>query len=88
MQTWSSVRAVLASVDAELEETKRALRDAKEQLSVAHADNDQHRKKLRALEIEVTESRGVVAEARARLQDAADVLDSGKGRVEESAELL
>jgi hypothetical protein len=88
IEAWSTVRTALASVGQELQDTKRSLRDTKEQLSVAHADNDQQQRSVRALETEVAESRALVAEARARLQDAADALDSGAHTIEESAELL
>jgi len=88
VETWGSLRAALGNVDAELEETKRALRETKEQLSVAHADNDQYRKRVRALEGELEESRELVAQARTRLQEAAELLEAGPTQIEPSAELL
>jgi hypothetical protein len=88
VQTWSSVRSALGSIGDELEETKRLLRESKEQLSVAHADNDQLGKRVRALETEVAESRTLVSDTRARLRDAAEALDLGATKIEESADLL
>jgi MshEN domain len=88
VQTWSSLRAMLADVHTEFEETKRALRETKEQLSVAHADNDQYRKRVRMLEGELAESRELVTQARTRLQEAAVLLETDPTQVEASAELL
>ena len=88
MGVWSSVRNTLAGIGAELEEAKRAAREAKEQLSVAHAENDQHLNRVRALEAELNDSRALVASAKARLQDAAQLLLGGASTSEESHELL
>lgn len=88
MGVWSSVRNTLAGIGAELEEAKRAAREAKEQLSVAHAENDQHLNRVRALEAELNESKALVASAKARLQDAAELLLGGASPSEESHELL
>ncbi len=88
VETWSALRGALAGVHAEFEETKRVLREVKEQLSVAHADNDQYRKRARTLEGELAESREVVSQARARLQEAADLLEADPTQVAESADLL
>jgi Type II secretion system (T2SS), protein E, N-terminal domain len=88
MGVWTSVRNTLAGIGAELEETKRAAREAKEQLSVAHAENDQHLNRVRALEAELTDSKALVASAKARLQDAAELLLGGASSSEESHELL
>lgn len=71
---WSGLRASLQAIGTELDESRRSLRDAKERLSVAHAENDQHQRRIHALEAEVAESRAQVEEARLRLQDAADAL--------------
>lgn len=84
--TWNALRGSLAGVADELEETKKLLREAKEALSVSHAENDQHQRRVRALETEVAESRALVVETRARLQDAADALDSGVARIETPAD--
>jgi type II secretion system (T2SS) protein E len=88
MGVWTSVRNTLAGIGAELEETKRAAREAKEQLSVAHAENDQHLNRVRALEAELNDSKALVASAKARLQDAAELLLGGASSSEESHELL
>jgi Type II secretion system (T2SS), protein E, N-terminal domain len=88
MGVWSSVRNTLAGIGAELEEAKRAAREAKEQLSVAHAENDQHLNRVRALEAELNDSQALVASAKARLQDAAQLLLGGASTSEESHELL
>jgi MshEN domain len=88
VETWASLRAALASSHAEFEETKRALREVKEQLSVAHADNDQYRKRVRMLEGELAESREAVTQARAHLRDAADLLEADSTQLQESTELL
>ena len=88
MGVWSSVRNTLAGIGAELEEAKRAAREAKEQLSVAHAENDQHLNRVRALEAELNDSHALVASAKARLQDAAQLLLGGASTSEESHELL
>jgi hypothetical protein len=88
MGVWTSVRNTLAGIGAELEEAKRAAREAKEQLSVAHAENDQHLNRVRALEAELNESQALVASAKARLQDAAQLLLGGASASEESHELL
>lgn len=88
MGVWTSVRNTLTGIGAELEEAKRAAREAKEQLSVAHAENDQHLNRVRALEAELSESKALVASAKARLQDAAELLLGGASTSEESHELL
>jgi MshEN domain len=88
IETWTSLRAALASIHAEFEEAKLSLREVKEQLSVAHADNDQYRKRVRMLEGEVAESREAVVQARARLQEAADLLEADPTQLQESPELL
>src|SRR5262249_18559225 len=71
---WPHLRAAVRALHDELEETKRSLRDAKEQLSVAHADNDQHQRLLDAQETELAQSRALVTEARLRLKEAAEAL--------------
>ena len=83
---WSGIRAVLATADDEVDALRRSLRETKEQLSVAHAENDQYHRRLRALEAEVADGRAVVAEARRRLQDAADALDGGTGELAASSD--
>lgn len=88
VESWSVLRAALADMHAELEETKKALRDVKEQLSVAHADNDQYRKRARTLEGELAESRELVTQARTRLQEAAELLEADPTQLAEPAELL
>jgi hypothetical protein len=87
LAVWGPVRSTLASIGAELEEAKRAAREAKEQLSVAHAENDQHLNRVRALEAELEESKALAAAAKARLQNAAELLLGGASS-EESHELL
>jgi MshEN domain len=88
VETWSALRTSLASVHTEFEDTKRALREAKEQLSVAHADNDQYRKRVRTLEGELAESRELVTQARARVHEAAELLESDPTQLREAADLL
>jgi hypothetical protein len=85
---WSDLRAALATPDDELEGLRRSLRETKEQLSVAHAENDQHQRRVRALETELAESRALIADARLRLQDATEALEGGGDRIATSRELL
>jgi Type II secretion system (T2SS), protein E, N-terminal domain len=87
METWSSVRAALANVDGELEDTKRQVRETKEQLSVAHAENDQHLNRVRALETELAESRSLLNDARGHLRDAFQALEGTPSPVTEPQEL-
>lgn len=88
VESWSAVRTALAGIHAEFENTKKALRDAKEQLSVAHADNDQYRKQIRTLEGELAESRELVGQARTRLQEATELLEADPTQLRDSAELV
>jgi MshEN domain len=88
VETWTALRAALATIHSEFEETKRGLREVKEQLSVAHADNDQYRKRVRTLEGELAESRELVSQARTRLHEAADLLEADPTQLQESTELL
>jgi hypothetical protein len=88
METWSTLRGSLAQLHTEFEDTKRALRETKEQLSVAHADNDQLRKRVRTLDSDLAESRAIVVQARARLQEAADLLAVESVEVGEPAEFI
>jgi hypothetical protein len=74
MATLATLRSSLDAMNAELEETRRSLRETKEQLSVAHAETDQYQHRVQALEKEVAESRGLLGEARTRLQDAFEAL--------------
>jgi hypothetical protein len=87
-QAWSSLRAVFDGTAPELEAARRSLREAKEQLSVSHAEIDQHQRRIRALETELAESRSLLSEARLRLQETAEALDLGASRLEESRELF
>jgi chromosome segregation ATPase len=77
--SWDGLRDAVASLADDLDDARRGLREAKEQLSVAHADNDQLQLRLRALEHEVAESRAAAAEARTRLQDALALLTARDG---------
>lgn len=88
ISSWSTLRSALVGFGDELEDAKRNLREAKEGLSVAHAENDQHLRRIRTLETDVAESKALVADARSRLQAAADALDAGADRLEESADLI
>ena len=49
---------------------------------------DQHLNRVRALEAELNDSQALVASAKARLQDAAQLLLGGASTSEESHELL
>jgi hypothetical protein len=83
---WSTLRASLDAIGTELEETRRTLRETKEQLSVAHAENDQLQHRVRALELEVAESRGLLGDARSRLQDAFEALGGNAPRIDTEAD--
>jgi Type II secretion system (T2SS), protein E, N-terminal domain len=86
---WSTLRTTLQTLSGELDTARRNLRETKEQLSVAHAENDQNHRRVRSLEAEVEESRAHIAEARARLQDAAEALGAPTRQLDElPAELL
>ena len=74
IEAWSSLRAALEMIGEELDASRQSLREAKEQLSVLHAENDQQQVRIDALETEVAERKSVVDEARLRLQDAAKAL--------------
>jgi hypothetical protein len=74
IEAWSSLRAALETIGQELDASRQSLREAKEQLSVLHAENDQQQVRIDALEAEVTERKTLVDEARLRLQDAAKAL--------------
>ncbi|HEY2220311.1 MAG TPA: hypothetical protein VGH35_13275, partial [Gaiellaceae bacterium] len=74
LEAWSSLRAALETIGQELDASRQSLREAKEQLSVLHAENDQQQVRIDALEAEVTERKTLVDEARLRLQDAAKAL--------------
>jgi hypothetical protein len=81
MATLATLRSSLDAMNAELEEARKSLRETKEQLSVAHAESDQYQHRVKALETEVAESRGLLGEARTRLQDAFEAL-GGATRVD------
>jgi MshEN domain len=74
IEAWSSLRAALETIGQELDASRQSLREAKEQLSVLHAENDQQQLRIDALEAEVAERKTLVDEARMRLQDAAKAL--------------
>jgi Type II secretion system (T2SS), protein E, N-terminal domain len=74
IEAWSSLRAALETIGQELDASRQSLREAKEQLSVLHAENDQQQVRIDALEAEVAERKTLVDEARLRLQDAAKAL--------------
>jgi hypothetical protein len=74
IEAWSSLRAALETIGEELDASRQSLREAKEQLSVAHAENDQHQLRIDALEAELGQQKSLVDEARNRLQDAAKAL--------------
>ena len=74
LEAWSSLRAALETIGQELDASRQSLREAKEQLSVLRAENDQQQVRIDALEAEVTERKTLVDEARLRLQDAAKAL--------------
>jgi hypothetical protein len=74
IDAWSSLRAALETIGEELDASRQSLREAKEQLSVLHAENDQQQVRIDALEVEVAERKSLVDEARLRLQDAAKAL--------------
>jgi hypothetical protein len=74
IEAWSSLRAALETIGQELDASRQSLREAKEQLSVLHAENDQQQVRIDALEAEVAERKTLVDEARIRLQDAAKAL--------------
>jgi hypothetical protein len=84
IEAWSSLRAALETIGQELDASRQSLREAKEQLSVLHAENDQQQVRIDALEAEVAERKTLVDEARMRLQDAAKAL----GAQDTSGELL
>jgi hypothetical protein len=84
IEAWSNLRAALETIGEELDASRQSLREAKEQLSVAHAENDQHQLRIDALEAELGQQKTLVAEARHRLQDAAKALglsDSSDGAI-------
>jgi hypothetical protein len=85
---WSNLRAAVQPMHDELEETKRSLREAKEQLSVAYADNDQHRRLLEAQESELSQSQALVEEARLRLKEAAEALFGQAEETSDESEFL
>lgn len=85
LEAWSTMADGLSD---DPEDSRRSLRETKEQLSVAHAELDQQRLRIRALETEVAESRALLADARLRLREAADALETGTTRLEESHDLL
>jgi peptidoglycan hydrolase CwlO-like protein len=74
IEAWSTLRAALETIGEELDASRQSLREAKEQLSVLHAENDQQQLRIDALEAEVAERKSLVDEARMRLQDAAKAL--------------
>jgi hypothetical protein len=74
IEAWSSLRAALEMIGEELDASRQSLREAKEQLSVLHAENDQQQVRIDALEADVAERKSLVDEARLRLQDAAKAL--------------
>ena len=74
IEAWSNLRAALETIGQELDASRQSLREAKEQLSVLHAENDQQQLRIDALEAEVAERKTLVDEARIRLQDAAKAL--------------
>jgi hypothetical protein len=74
IEAWSNLRAALETIGQELDASRQSLREAKEQLSVLHAENDQQQLRIDALEAEVAERKTLVDEARMRLQDAAKAL--------------
>src|SRR5262245_52548598 len=74
IEAWASLRAALETIGQELDASRQSLREAKEQLSVLHAENDQQQLRIDALEAEVAERKTLVDEARMRLQDAARAL--------------
>jgi hypothetical protein len=84
IEAWSTLRAALETIGEELDASRQSLREAKEQLSVLHAENDQQQLRIDALEAEVAERKSLVDEARMRLQDAAKAL----GAHDPSDELL
>jgi Type II secretion system (T2SS), protein E, N-terminal domain len=61
--------------DAGLERAQQALREAKEELAAAHANNDQQQKRIHALEAELVESRELTAIAHDKLQALARLLN-------------
>jgi hypothetical protein len=63
---------------------RRDLRETKEQLSVAHAEIDQNQRRIGTLESELNETRALLAQARNRLKEAADALDVGSAKFEDS----
>jgi hypothetical protein len=85
---WTSVRSSLLAFGEELDSARRNLREAKERLSVAHADNDQHQRRIHTLEAELEERQALLEETRARLQDAADALGSYAQRLESTGDVV
>jgi hypothetical protein len=85
---WTRLRSSLEALGAELESARRSLREAKERLSVAHAESDQHQRRIHTLEVELDERRAVLDEARLRLQEAAEALGGQTRRLENSGELV
>jgi len=88
ISAWSNVRSSLVALGEELDSSRHTLRDAKERLSVAHADNDQHQRRIHELEAELEERQAVVEETRARLQDAADALGNYARRLESTGGVI
>jgi type II secretion system (T2SS) protein E len=74
IEAWSNLRAALETIGEELDQSRQSLREVKEQLSAAHAVNDQHQRRIDALEAELAERKSLFDEARTRLQDAARAL--------------
>lgn len=64
----------LVQLGEALETAKRDLRRAKEQLSVAHAENDQRSGTIRTLEAELAASRALAEELQARLESVRSAL--------------
>lgn len=86
--SWSALRTAVVSLGEGLDDAKRSLRETKEQLSVAHAENDQLQRRAHALETEVAEAQAVVGEARSRLSAAVEALGPRRPQETESSDLL
>jgi hypothetical protein len=84
---WPALRSTMLGLDQELDAARRSLRELKESLAVAHAENDQHQRRIHALEAELTDNRALLDEARIRLLDAADILETRTPRLETPREL-
>jgi hypothetical protein len=85
--SWTRVRQALEAIGTELDASRQNLREAKERLSVAHAEGDQHQRRVVALEAELAERRALVEETRLRLREAAEALGEGVMRLEAPTEL-